>query len=136
MCRANPSRWSGCAAAGGHFYTPDASLEYQEKVGNYCYTAMQKAGLSGEPTGAPVRLICWITGWLSGDTDNILKNIKDGLTGVFYLDDKQVVEEHAFLRRVDMSKERYMGVWIEIATEGLAAWCTQPVNPELFPDSG
>lgn len=83
---------------GGGTYTPARTREYEERVGwAYRQTA---PGLVFE---GPVRVWVYVhegrrSPRLQGDADNYAK-VLDGLNGIAWHDDRQVVELHVYLER-------------------------------------
>ncbi len=67
-------------------YTPAATKEYEEMVG----WAAKSSGCSPKDGPIAVSISVYVKGRL--DADNIAKSILDGLNGVAYEDDDQVVE--------------------------------------------
>lgn len=98
-------------------YTPKETREYEAKVAAACENKMKKLGIEITDKPCKVRLDIMVsipksyskkdrTACLEGkklptktpDTDNVLKSIKDGMQKVFYIDDKQVIEDHVIKR--------------------------------------
>lgn len=69
-----------------HFYTPRETKEFEQLVGTYALAA------GARPVRHPVEVEVevWLAG-KRGDGDNYLKAILDGLNGVAWEDDRQVV---------------------------------------------
>lgn len=73
----------------GNVYTPRETREYERLVG---WTA-KASGM--RPIEGPVRVRVWVYGKKGRkDADNCLKSVLDGLNGVAYRDDSQVVDAH------------------------------------------
>lgn len=70
----------------GRLYTPRETKEFEELVGWYTRSVVRN------PTEKPVRVHIDIFSKTRADIDNIAKAILDGLNGVAFLDDRQVVE--------------------------------------------
>lgn len=100
-------------------YTPAATTAWERDVG---YSALA-AGLRA--ADGPVRLRVWLLGELTGDLDNYLKAIKDGLNGVAYHDDRQVKQVEGWLLAGRGALCR-----IEV-TRLEAGWEDQVVMPEV-----
>ncbi len=91
-------------------YTPPATKEYERLVGWVARCAGCK------PTKRPVKVWLYIYHRGKMDADNVCKSILDGLNGVAFEDDDQVVELHIWKSKVkNKSEER---VEIEIREAG------------------
>ena len=88
-------------------YTPPATREYEKLVGGVARCAGCK------PLNGPlaVKLHLFIRG-RSGDVDNYCKSILDGLNGVAYEDDDQVIE--LLVRKHKVKRKEEERVEIEI----------------------
>lgn len=76
----------------GNMYTPNKSREYEKTVG-WAAKQVFKNPISG-PVSLQVRLHLTST---SGDLDNYIKTIQDGLNKIAWLDDRQVIQLKASL---------------------------------------
>ncbi|MDO7787891.1 RusA family crossover junction endodeoxyribonuclease [Desulforamulus aquiferis] len=77
---------------GGIVYTPKNCREYEGKVAKTAHTIFRR------PYAGPVALeVNLFLASRPGDLDNYVKSISDGLNGIAYLDDRQVVELKAKL---------------------------------------
>lgn len=70
----------------GKMYTPRETKEFEELVG-WCTRSVVK-----KPTEKPVRVNIDVYSRTRADIDNIAKAILDGLSGIAFLDDRQVVD--------------------------------------------
>jgi len=88
--------------AGGRWYTPQVTKAYEEAVG----WAARAAGVH-EPCEDGVRLdiVLWMPDRRRRDLDNCAKSICDGLNGIAYEDDSQIVEL-IVRRHVDRERPR------------------------------
>lgn len=96
---------------GGHarMYTPAKTAAYEQLVAVYAAAAMKKAPLLEHPVRLHLGIYCKVPGsWskkrradaLAGierpakkpDIDNIVKALADGMNGIVYVDDSQIVE--------------------------------------------
>lgn len=97
--------------AGGraHAYTPVKTAQYEQLVAVYAAAAMKKAPLLEHPVRLHLGIYCKVPGsWskkrrsdaLAGierpakspDIDNIVKSVADGMNGIVWVDDSQIVE--------------------------------------------
>jgi len=101
-------------------YTPKAAADWEKVVGQYAFLA----GLRPVEGACEVRV--WLCGvGLTGDVDNYLKAILDGLNGVAYADDRQVKAAHVY-------KLAGRGALCRIEVVRLeAGWEEQVVMPEV-----
>ena len=90
----------------GAIYTPHATREYEQLVGWHAAAAMPRMQPFGGPVG--VRIVFWCKG-NAGDLDNLTKAVLDGMVGVAYEDDRQVVHLEASRRRSDNERTE---VWV------------------------
>lgn len=97
--------------AGGraHAYTPAKTAAYEQLVAVYASAAMKKAPLLEHPVRVRLDIYCKVPGtWskkrrtnaLAGierpakkpDLDNVVKILADGMNGIVWVDDAQIVE--------------------------------------------
>lgn len=97
--------------AGGraHAYTPAKTAAYEQLVAVYAAAAMKKAPLLEHPVQLRLGIYCKVPGsWSkkrraaalggmerpakSPDIDNIVKSVADGMNGIVWVDDSQIVE--------------------------------------------
>lgn len=76
-------------------YTPKESREYEERVA----WEAKAAGVTILQGPVSVRIVAYIAGRRRADADNLAKSILDGLNGVAYEDDSQVVTLEVEVRR-------------------------------------
>lgn len=94
-------------------YTPKKTKDFENLIASYCAVYMRRNGLSVSESYIDVDLVIYNkvpSAWskkktkealdglirpTKGDLDNQLKAILDGLNGVAYVDDKQVVQFRA-----------------------------------------
>ena len=98
-----------------YIYTPQRTKEYEELVG---WTA-KAAGC--KPLEGPVEVELWCYTKGRADVDNLSKSILDGLNGIAFEDDSQVVDLHVHKRKVKTDERveieiREAGPWTTIAT--------------------
>ena len=70
----------------GNIYTPSETKAYEELVG---IVARQHCK---EPLAGDIAVAIEVYGKNIGDLDNIAKSILDGMSGIVYVDDRQVTE--------------------------------------------
>lgn len=99
--------WKRPAQSGKVRFDPPDQVAYKRMVAMLCAVAMRRAGVKMIPKGEPIDLgvrvffrrpesriadrpgrVLWHTE--KPDLDNVVKNIKDALKGVAWVDDKQV----------------------------------------------
>lgn len=74
----------------GHAYTPAKTRAFEQAIGWGARQAMLEAGW--QTLTGPVMLDVVITGArANADADNLLKAIADGLNGIAYADDRQIM---------------------------------------------
>lgn len=79
----------------GQWYTPRQTVEYEELVGWTWRQARHK------PLSGPIALrVVFYLGGRDKDLDNLVKCVLDGLNGVAWEDDRQVLDLEAKMRRV------------------------------------
>lgn len=100
------------ARIGNHVrtYTPKETVEYERRIREAFWAAAPSYVITGKPCGVIVMAyfpipssaskkkrwemeMGFVRPTVKPDGDNILKAVKDSLSGVFYIDDKQVVSE-------------------------------------------
>jgi len=92
-----------------YVYTPPETREYERLVG----WVAKSAGCRPVDGPVSVSLSVYVKGRL--DADNIAKSILDGLNGVAYEDDDQVVELHIWKYRVKNAAEERVEIRIQEA---------------------
>lgn len=93
-----------------YIYTPPATREYEKLVG------WVAKSVGCQPVEGPVSVSLNVYARGKLDADNIAKSILDGLNGIAYQDDDQVIELHIWKHKVkDKTEER---VEIEIREVG------------------
>lgn len=86
----------------GRFYTPARTRSYEEKVG----WAARSAGVRILPGPVSLTARFYLSRCPPGDLDNYLKAVADGLKGIAYRDDRQVVKMAAEVSRCPVGEER------------------------------
>lgn len=77
----------------GNVYTPNETQEYEALVKTYA----QRAGIEMTLKPVGIEVIFYFKDKRTPDLDNCAKAILDGLQGVAYKNDKQVIEQHYLL---------------------------------------
>lgn len=72
----------------GHVYTPATTSAYEEFVG-VCAKAAGAVPLDGD---VAITIFVFVQSGRHGDIDNYVKAVLDGLNGIAYRDDRQVVQ--------------------------------------------
>jgi len=85
-----------------YIYTPENTRAYEQLVG-MCARAAAPAPLQGP---VEMRAVIYLRRGRRGDLDNYLKCLCDGLNGIAWLDDGQVVRIEAEIRRCKRDEER------------------------------
>lgn len=75
----------------GHTHTPEKTRDYEARVG----WAARAAGVLPFTGDVRITLTFLRKGKRRADLDNMVKSCVDGMNGIAYEDDKQVVELHA-----------------------------------------
>ena len=85
----------------GHAYMPDRTRKYERSVRHFAKAAFPS------PIEGPVRLtaVFYCHNRQRRDVDNLLKSIMDGINGIAFADDSQVVSQSA-LKLVDKNFPR------------------------------
>ncbi len=92
-----------------YIYTPERTKEYQNTVGWHARAAVQ-----GDALACPVAVAIdlYLHGKRRIDVDNCAKSILDGMNGVVYLDDNQVVDLR--VRKLRVKNRERQRVEIEV----------------------
>jgi Holliday junction resolvase RusA-like endonuclease len=123
---------------GGRWYTPHSTKAYEEAVG----WAARDAGIRN-PYEDAVRLeiMLWLPDRRRRDVDNCAKSICDGLNGIAYLDDSQIIEL-TVRRGVDRERPRAVVTVEAVECEMLEAgddvrsWVSAGLHVEFAKDAG
>lgn len=110
----------------GHVYTPEKTRQY-EKLVKEAYLNHSRSWKFGKDVPLEIRIVAYfpipksdsnkrknekkmgaIRPTIKSDIDNICKSILDGLNGVAYVDDKQIVSLHASKWYAESPKVRVM----------------------------
>ena len=75
----------------GRHYTPEATRQWEETVGWYANNAMSRGGHDILTVPLMLSVIFYREHERKADLDNLVKSIQDGMNGIVYEDDKQVV---------------------------------------------
>jgi Holliday junction resolvase RusA-like endonuclease len=77
---------------GGQWYTPKETVVYERAVSNSAMVAIAAGGFKVRyPGPVEVEVYCYFPDARRRDADNALKSVLDGMHGVVYYDDTQVV---------------------------------------------
>ena len=99
---------------GGRVYTPPETRSYEQKVAVFATVAARRAKwkVTSEPVEIDVRIY---RARATGDLSNFVKAIEDGMNGIIYVDDRQIVSIDAamFLDRKNPRTE----VKVRLASE-------------------
>jgi len=90
---------------GRQWYTPKRTKDFKELVG---WVSRQAVGANREyPSAEALTLVCqfWLKDRTRRDLDNLVKGVKDGMTGIVWIDDSQVACE-LLCKYVDRSNPR------------------------------
>ncbi len=80
--------------ANGHFYTPRQTQDAEEGIGWQAKRIVRGRKATGP---VAVSVVFYVPQRAKGDVDNLLKTVLDGLNGVAYVDDSQVVRASALI---------------------------------------
>ncbi len=100
-----------------YLYTPEATVAYEQAVG-LCARQQYRKPLEG-PVELSIRV--YVRRGIRGDLDNYVKAISDGLNGVAFVDDRQVVHIDAQILRCRAEDERVevdIKEFVEVAMNG------------------
>lgn len=92
---------------GYHTHTPQKTRDYEELVATLAMVAMHRQGIEMFPKQQPlsVSVIAYRDNAYRADIDNICKSVMDGMEGVVYHNDSQVLELYSRLyRKADDAK--------------------------------
>ena len=97
-----------------YIYTPERTREYEQAVG-----LCARAAVQGDALECPVavKIDLFLHGKRRIDVDNCAKSILDGMNGVVYLDDNQVVDLRVRKLREKNKKEQRVEVEVWEAGE-------------------
>lgn len=86
--------------------TPQRTKDYEQQVGYAALQAMppESRTVPLYPSGDIYMSVTFYTS--TGDIDNLAKSILDGLNGVVWMDDSQVVALHLFKHRCSKEEQR------------------------------
>ena len=91
---------------GGNVYTPRATKEYERLVG---WSAVQ-AGVKSIEGSVGIEAVFYFKNRKTPDLDNCVKALLDGLEGIAYKNDRQVVE-HRYRLEYDQHERVEVRVW-------------------------
>jgi len=105
----------------GHTYTPKRTVDYEKQVGLVAFLVMQQQGLepiAGSVTASihavfkrPKKPVVDLP-WPKQDLDNVVKTALDGINGVCYEDDRQVISLRAAKTYAPDGGDGYLDVTI------------------------
>lgn len=114
----------------GHAITPKRTKKAEDRL----YAEFRLKYPHEQPYACPVRLEAefWMSHRGRPDLDNLLKLVLDGLNGVAYLDDQQVVETHATKRVPDQWVYGNKGRWRKRKSGDPYTNCGHEYQPHLY----
>jgi crossover junction endodeoxyribonuclease RusA len=92
-----------------YVYTPPQTVEYEKLVG----WVAKATGC--RPVEGPVEVEIWCYMRGKADADNLSKSILDGLNGIAFMDDGQVVDLHVHKRKVKAATDERVEIEIREA---------------------
>ena len=94
---------------GGRVYTPSATKKYERAVASWALVCRPRIWRLDWPVS--VEVSCYFADARRHDVDNVLKAVMDGMNGVLYRDDSQVVTA-SVSKAIDRSDPRVeVRVW-------------------------
>ena len=115
-----------------HTFTPERTVEFEQRIGWAARSALRARKISGD-VAATILVRTRKPRTARGDIDNIVKSILDGMNGIAYPDDRQVVSLRVHL--VDSAPQAQIAVQLQEAVGDAASRYPGP-TPHLAAITG